>query len=260
MAKAATPSNIANWPRDGLTLEPAIERAIRPLATLYAVTAGWRDVLPEYRARQYAQIERRELPPYTEQHLSARIAFQREEQATFPPFLKMLATGELVAAVRPWDAIGVRLQPLRPDEASQLQIKVDYSANSLWLYGPNNKRIYGVFWSKDAAPTIAFPVTIVPPTKVEDGLANAGPDPFRTGVAGRPTAADLIKVEAERRIREHEVEPKRGGLTKFSQELATWWKEERYKYDKPGPSMSTSGIRNCGVRGLWNRSLSGTRN
>jgi hypothetical protein len=86
---------------------------------------------------------------------------------------------------------------------------------------------------------------------------NTSPDPFRTGTAGRPTAKEIVLAEAGRRIRGREVLPEQGGLTAFSESLETWWEQERQTYKPPGPSMTASGIRNCGVRDLWNSALKG---
>jgi hypothetical protein len=64
----------------------------------------------------------------------------------------------------------------------------------------------------------------------------AGPDPFRTGAAGRPSAAYLIEIEAKRRIAEKEVTLTLGGLTAFSEDLEKWWAEKRLTFDPPRPS------------------------
>jgi hypothetical protein len=79
-----------------------------------------------------------------------------------------------------------------------------------------------------------------------------GVDPFRTGAAGRPSAAHLIEVEAGRRITNKEVTPTLGGLTSFSEDLETWWEKERHKpeYNPPGPPMKAGSIKNV-VRKLW---------
>jgi hypothetical protein len=83
---------------------------------------------------------------------------------------------------------------------------------------------------------------------------SAGPDPFRTGAAGRPSAAYLIEIEAKRRIAEKEVTPTLGGLTAFSEDLAKWWAEKRLTFDPPGPPMEAGSIKNV-VRELWNAAL-----
>lgn len=147
----------------GLTLELAVEQAVRPLATLYAAKAA----RLAYRDRRFAQTYRSELPPDFEHQLRARIDLQREEQATFPPFIKLLLSNELIAEVRPWDDLGVPMKRLRSDEASQLRIKVHNSATSLVLYGPNDKRLYARFWFKNLAPApddLRVEVTEPPPS------------------------------------------------------------------------------------------------
>jgi hypothetical protein len=82
-----------------------------------------------------------------------------------------------------------------------------------------------------------------------------GPDPFKTGAVGRPTAKAIVLAEAERRIREREVIPQLGGLTAFSEDLEEWWEAKRHTYKPPGPRMAASSIRSCGVRNLWNAAL-----
>jgi hypothetical protein len=84
---------------------------------------------------------------------------------------------------------------------------------------------------------------------------SAGPDPFRTGAAGRPTPAHLIKAEAERRITEKEVTPTGGGLADFSRKLADWWNDKRKTFEPHGPEMTAGSIKNV-VRELWNAALS----
>jgi hypothetical protein len=71
---------------------------------------------------------------------------------------------------------------------------------------------------------------------------NAGPDPFKTGAAGRPTPMTIIQQEAERRIREGEVDPLLRKAGDVANELAEWWEIERLKYDPPGPSVKTKTI------------------
>ena len=78
---------------------------------------------------------------------------------------------------------------------------------------------------------------------------------FKTGAPGRPSAAEAVLAEAKRRIRDGEVIPKRGGLTEFSEQLESWWKTERHKYNPPAPRIGASATRNAGVRDLWNNAL-----
>jgi hypothetical protein len=136
----------------GLTLEQAIERTVRPLGTLYEAAGALRDLQPPYRTQPRARLNLGEWPPDAERQLSARIAFVREERATFPPFLELLSVGALVIAVRPLATLGAQLQPLRPDETSQLSIAVHPLKNSLVLYGPHTEELYAVVWSAEAAP------------------------------------------------------------------------------------------------------------
>jgi hypothetical protein len=91
-----------------------------------------------------------------------------------------------------------------------------------------------------------------PERQLED---KTGPDPFRTGAAGRPSAADFIRAEAERRIAEQEVTPTRGGLADFSQKLWDWYDKKRKTFEPSGPSITAGRIETV-VRNLWNAALS----
>jgi len=86
----------------------------------------------------------------------------------------------------------------------------------------------------------------------------AGPDPFKTGAAGRPSAADFILTEAKRRIADKEVTPRSNELTAFSENLEKWWNEKRLTFNPPGPPLKAGSIKNV-VRKLWNEAL-GARN
>jgi len=67
-------------------------------------------------------------------------------------------------------------------------------------------------------------------------------DPFRTGAAGRPTAAKMIQAEAERKISSGEVAWRPGGLARFARDLSDWWERERQKFSPPGPAMKAGTI------------------
>ena len=77
--------------------------------------------------------------------------------------------------------------------------------------------------------------------------------PFRTGAAGRPSAADHIVDEANRRISSGEFVPRPRGLAPFARDLADWWEKERRKFTPPGPAMKRGTIENK-VRDLWQKS------
>ena len=77
---------------------------------------------------------------------------------------------------------------------------------------------------------------------------------FKTGAPGRPTAAHFVAAEAERRIASGEIVPRKGNLTKASEELAAWWREVRREHD--GPPMTAGSVKNS-IRPLWHRALSG---
>jgi hypothetical protein len=82
-------------------------------------------------------------------------------------------------------------------------------------------------------------------------------DPFRTGAAGRPTAAYMIRAEAERRISSGEVVPQPRGLARFARDLFDWWEAERQNFTPPGPAMKAGTIENK-VRDLWQKSQAKT--
>lgn len=83
----------------------------------------------------------------------------------------------------------------------------------------------------------------------------AGPDPFKTGAAGRPPVMHFITIEAERRIADKEVTPALGGLAKFGQDLADWWNSrERRTFNPPGAPVTAKSVENA-LRKLWNAAL-----
>jgi hypothetical protein len=77
--------------------------------------------------------------------------------------------------------------------------------------------------------------------------------PFRTGAPGRPSAADHIIDEANRRISSGEVVPERRGLARFARDLSDWWEAERRNFTPPGPAVKPGTIENK-VRDLWQNS------
>jgi hypothetical protein len=98
----------------------------------------------------------------------------------------------------------------------------------------------------------AYPPASHAPNQQPEDMA--APDPFRTGAAGRPSAAHFVLAEAERRIAEKEVTPTLGGLNAFSEDLKNWWDVERLTFNPPGPPMEAGSIKNV-VRELWNAAL-----
>jgi hypothetical protein len=82
-------------------------------------------------------------------------------------------------------------------------------------------------------------------------------EPFRTGAPGRPTAMHHIETEAKRRVKDGEVTPKTGELTKFAKELAIWWEAKRKEFDPTGPTVASRTIENR-IRHYW-RNLSKPR-
>jgi hypothetical protein len=92
---------------------------------------------------------------------------------------------------------------------------------------------------------------------VEQVVAARTVDPYRTGAPGRPSAADVILVEAKRRLSSGDVVAKPRGLARFSQDLSNWWERERQKVTPPGPAMKAGAIENK-VRDLWRKSQAKT--
>jgi hypothetical protein len=127
-----------------------------------------------------------------------------------------------------------------------------------WHAEPYLERRYTI---REQAARLAWPPRpaasqTAPDQQPED---KAGPDPFRTGGAGRPTAAHLIRAEAKRRIAEKEVRPTLGGLAAFSEDLGEWWANRQKTFNMPSPSMKAETIRNV-VRDLWNAAVRGAQN
>jgi hypothetical protein len=114
-----------------LTLETAIERTGRPLKPLFEAASAWRAAPPILILDDRIGVA-----------LRPRIAYERELGETTAHFIRLLATGAWAIQVRPWDRLAGPLSPLRPDEASQLSIKVDPSAESLTLHGPAGERLF----------------------------------------------------------------------------------------------------------------------
>jgi hypothetical protein len=137
MAEAVKPFNIRSWPREGLTLEHAIEHAIRPLKSLYAAHTALEDLL-RGRVRRLDYV----LPDFQN-------AFERERQATIEPFRELAASGELVIAVRSFFDIGAPYRRLYSDEARELRILVGEDSLSLYL---GKTRLHALIWAKDVAP------------------------------------------------------------------------------------------------------------
>jgi hypothetical protein len=76
-------------------------------------------------------------------------------------------------------------------------------------------------------------------------------DPYRTGLAGRPTPADIIRAELRRRIRDGKVPTHERGLYEaVCNDLWQWWETTRQTFDPPGRSMKLGSIRNA-CRKVW---------
>src|SRR5215831_11135741 len=169
------------------------------------------------------------------------------------PFLDAWNSGTIIAKAR----AGGPLEPLTdiPPPRAGYTLTVRSLLRSVIIDPtdpPNPKRYFDVrfFPPEQAAEQMTRPLSSAE-------TENTGPDPFKTGTAGRPTAKNIVLAEAERRIRDREVVPKQGGLAEFSRSLESWWQNKRGTYEPPGPAMTASAIRNAGVRDLWNVALRG---
>jgi hypothetical protein len=166
MAKAVKPLNTPGWPREGLTLEPAIERAVGALKPLYAARAALEGI---HNRVDYVRPE-------------FEAALERERQATIERFRQLLINGELIIAVRSMFEPGAPHHPLHADEARELYIVVGKDSLLLYLGG---KRVHALVWPKDVAPR-------------PDDLRAEGTDPIAaTSVkpdAKKVALANLLKV------------------------------------------------------------------
>jgi hypothetical protein len=133
MAKAVKPLNTRGWPREGLTLEPAIERAVGALKPLYEARAALEDI--------------RDRVDYVRPEFEA--ALERERQATIEQFRQFIINGELKIAVRSMFDPGAPHHPLHSDEAGELQIVAGKNSLALYLGG---KRLHALVLPKDLAP------------------------------------------------------------------------------------------------------------
>jgi hypothetical protein len=89
--------------------------------------------------------------------------------------------------------------------------------------------------------------------------APPGPDPFRTGTAGRPSPAHIMLGEATRRIVvDKEITPTPRGLSAFARDLEKWWERKRLTYpeDLRPPELKTKQIAEI-VRDLWRANITG---
>jgi hypothetical protein len=127
--------------------------------------------------------------------------------------------------------------------------------------GPVVEQIGGLpDWMYDFVYTVveqevsSSPAPAALPAPDEKPDDKTGPDPFRTGAAGRPSAAHLIRDEARRRISAKKVTPREGGLADFSKGLANWWDENRKTFEPHGPELTAGSIENI-VRDLWRAAL-----
>jgi hypothetical protein len=160
-------SDAATWP-EGLTVEEAVERAIGPLDDLYAGARAWLPVRYRYRLSQSGWL------PKSEQEQLIFEAFTREEWARFPPFIKLLASGDWFARIRPWGDVSAPFRLLQPKEASQLHIIVHRDAGSLELHGPDHERLFALCYPKHIVLQLdAFPAKL---TKPSGEIMSTAPD------------------------------------------------------------------------------------
>jgi hypothetical protein len=139
-------------------------------------------------------------------------------------------------------------QPI-PDGNYRMDLEGSYATRREWATNSKFEYVNIVGRRDDALALWPLPTNAPPDQVVEPPTV----DPFRTGAPGRPTAAKMVQVEAERRIFSGEVVPKRRGLAHFAQDLSKWWEAERQKFAPAGPAMKQGTIENK-VRDLWQKS------
>ena len=80
------------------------------------------------------------------------------------------------------------------------------------------------------------------------------PAPMKSGAPGRPTSMHYVLAEAKRRLDNKIVMARPRELGAFAGSLATWWEQERLKYNPPPPELGAGRIENA-VRSIWNAAL-----
>jgi hypothetical protein len=152
-----------------------------------------------------------------------------------------------------------------PDRGDD-QMAVDYGEPSADYYTPGGRWVLEVRrrdverWER-LHPELAAPPSTAAPAVSEVATQDVsreaqGVDPFHTGGGGRPTAMEFVLLEAERRIRDGEVELRRGLQQAFAEQLVTWWEKERKTHTPHGPKVTAKTIRNnLDFRNLWNQAL-----
>jgi hypothetical protein len=138
-------SDAAAWP-EGFTLEEAIEQAVGPLDNLYAAAARAR--LPIGYEYGLSQEQRQLIFEAIADPMSPFALIRPWADERFPPFLKLLASGDWFARVRPWVDVSAPFRLLQPKEASQLHIIVHRDACSLELHGPDHERLFALCYPK----------------------------------------------------------------------------------------------------------------
>lgn len=233
MATANTASIIAAWPEEGCSLDEAFKRApawadfVNPppeLIAFYRPTTG--------RATWVADPEEAALS-------SAKLWAYGESEKWLR---KLLETDVLALQCR--DAKDDQPTIIQPSMIRHLRFNViEGLAHGL------GRTFY------DLRVFAAEKLKVAPTSSVATGL-----DTFRTGAAGKPTAADFIRSEVKRRIGAREVVPRRGDLEAYSRVMWDWYEKERHKFNPPGPEVKSPGSVENMIRPVWNCALRGARN
>jgi hypothetical protein len=162
-----------------------------------------------------------------------------------------LTAGELIVAIRSFSDLGAQLQVLRPGETSQLTIKAHRSQNSLALFGPDEKQLFGLFWPRDIAH-------VIPPRRALRVEITALPSQPAAACATQSDAAPhLDTIRSNREWLEwavHNVAPddfKHGGKKRYAKKLERLLAQHAKKNEKLKPSPDTSIATRLHEQDLW---------
>jgi hypothetical protein len=224
MSKAAELPIVDPWPAEGLPINVAFERIAKPLWDAYLAAPRPIGVF---------------IVPGSTTASEHDLARHSRPQAALDALLRKCVSPP--AEFELWARPDRPMADLTLVPASQLgDLKIDYTQRTArWSWDRNaGPSLYDLHLRRVAGPA-RTDATAVP-----------------AGTPGRPTAAHLVDVEAKRRIDLGKVAPREGGLTKFSQDLATWW-EDRRRDDPELPTLTPKTIANR-TRKLWNSKLGTT--
>jgi hypothetical protein len=161
-----------------------------------------------------------------------------------------LITGELVVATRPFSDLGAPLQSLRPDETSQLTIEVHHWQNSVALYGPDAKKLYGLFWPKYMAHMVPPPGAL----RVEIATFPSQPAALATQSEATPDIATTRSNKAWFEWAVRNIAPddfKHGYKKRYSKKLENVLAQHVKKNEKLKPLAATSIATRLYEQDLW---------